>query len=138
MEPALRPGDYVLARKSGSSFLLGDIVIFPDPDRPDFELVKRVVGLPGATVALEAGRVLVDGDPLPEPWAEIDTADQGTWTVGSDEIFVLGDQRRRSSRDSRTLGPIAASAAGWTVRLRYRAFITSFCRTLAGRLPSSF
>jgi signal peptidase I len=119
MAPELLPGDYVIARKSGRSFLLGDVVIFTDPDRPGFELVKRVVGLPGVTVQLEAGHVVVDGDPVPEPWAEIDHDDHGTWKVGNDEIFVLGDQRTRSSRDSRAVGPIRVTAAEWTVRARY-------------------
>ena len=30
-------------------------------------------------------------------------------TLGEDEVFVLGDQRRLSSSDSRTLGPVSAT-----------------------------
>jgi signal peptidase I len=119
MEPALRPGDYVVARSSRGSFLLGDVVIYPHPERPGFELVKRVVGLPGATVEIDGGRVFIDGAPLPEPWAVPDPTDTGRWRVRADEIFVMGDQRRRSSWDSRQIGPIAVGQAQWTLRARY-------------------
>ncbi len=119
MGPALLPGDYVLARRSGATFLLGDIVIYPHPSQPDLELVKRVVGLPGTTVTIDRGTTMIDGAVLPEPWAEPDPADDGVWHVARDEIFVMGDQRRRSSGDSRRVGPLPVSQVPWTVRARY-------------------
>ena len=49
----------------------GDIVVFRRPpleqaDYPD--LVKRVIGLPGDTIAPVGGRVTINGKPLAEPW----------------------------------------------------------------------
>ncbi|MGH3192564.1 MAG: nickel-type superoxide dismutase maturation protease, partial [Streptosporangiaceae bacterium] len=40
MEPALRPGDWLLARRT-ARIRPGQIVVARHPDRPDFLLVKR-------------------------------------------------------------------------------------------------
>lgn len=46
MEPALRPGDYLVAHR-GRRPLVGDVVVFPHPDREALWLVKRVKALAG-------------------------------------------------------------------------------------------
>src|SRR5205807_1114795 len=38
----------------------GDVVVFQTSSPPDTELVKRIIGLPGESVRIEAGKVLVD------------------------------------------------------------------------------
>lgn len=119
MEPALRPGDFVIAARVDDPPLLGDIVVYPHPQRSGFELVKRVIGLPGDVVAICGDRVLVNDAVLPEPWAAPPTNPDGSWQLGWDEIFVLGDQRRRSADDSRSLGPIPMHDAAWVLRFRY-------------------
>lgn len=44
----------------------GDVVVFEHPKQPSVVMVKRVVGLPGDTVAVDsAGRLALNGTPLP-------------------------------------------------------------------------
>lgn len=83
MEPTLRVGDFLLVDKQsygpagGLDRLLlpptrvrrGDLVVFHYPVDPRLHLVKRVVGLPGDRIRLRGGRVLVNGQPLSEPYA---------------------------------------------------------------------
>lgn len=47
----------------GSTPDRGDIVVFEGPEGVD--VVKRVIGLPGDTVAVEDGRVILNGKPVP-------------------------------------------------------------------------
>ena len=49
----------------------GEIVTFRTADDPPLYLVKRVLGLPGETVAIERGVVQINGQPLPEPYARM-------------------------------------------------------------------
>lgn len=42
----------------------GDIVVFRPPGQEDVDFVKRVIGLPGDTIAVEGGRVTLNGTPL--------------------------------------------------------------------------
>jgi signal peptidase I len=64
MAPTILPGDRVLAVRDVHPVRRGDLVVFPRPDRPERLLVKRVVGLPGETVTVRAGQVLIDGEPV--------------------------------------------------------------------------
>ena len=76
------------------------------------KVMKRVVGLPGETVAIEDGDIRIDGEPLPkpEPLSSIEYLDYGLVTDGDSVscgrgYFVLGD-RSADSEDSRFVGPI--------------------------------
>ena len=74
--------------------------------------VKRVVGLPGETIAIEEGVVVIDGLPLEEPFLEEKRRGRRTMeprTLGDGEYFVMGDNRV-SSNDSRSIGPIGRRA----------------------------
>ena len=56
--------------------------------------VKRIVGLPGERVAIAAGVVLIDGEPLLEPHVLYKTMwNMDEVTVGPDEYFLIGDNR---------------------------------------------
>jgi signal peptidase I len=56
--------------------------------------MKRVVGLPGETVAFHQGYLYINGKPLDEPYLEL----RGYWDhepeqVGPDQYYVVGDNR---------------------------------------------
>lgn len=119
MRPALEPGDWVIAHRLHHAPSRGDVVVFEHEERPGISLVKRVIGLPGETVEVARGQVHIDGTVLPEPWASGFTVPDSLTTVPAGMVFVLGDHRVAAGGDSRTLGPIAASAITWRVMARY-------------------
>lgn len=119
MEPALHPGDYVIAQPRRSPPTRGEIVIFDHPDVPGFELVKRVICLPGEHVVISGGQVHCSGATVAEPWANGPTLPDGSWRLGPDEVFALGDNRAASAADSRTLGPLNLGTVKWRVVARY-------------------
>ena len=117
MSPALLPDDYVLAIKNKEPLSRGDIVIFKNHEK-NIDVVKRIIGLPGETVGSENGRVLINDIEIDDIWAKTLTDDFIPQTLGDEEVFVLGDQRRLSSSDSRTLGPIPIQEC-WKLKYRY-------------------
>ncbi|HWR15525.1 MAG TPA: signal peptidase I [Terriglobales bacterium] len=81
MENTLLIGDYLLVDKvqyAGSSvlgFMLpyraiqrGDIIVFRYPVRPAQHFVKRVIGIPGDRVRISNKQVIVNGEPIAEPY----------------------------------------------------------------------
>jgi signal peptidase I len=123
MEPSLHTSERVIVDRV--SMLLdgpsrGDVVVLDSPSNSDL-LIKRVVGLPNEIITLRAGRVYVNGDLLAEPYvAEFCTvsACDGTWVLGPDEYFVLGDNRNHSY-DSHSFGPVPVAAINGIARVRY-------------------
>jgi signal peptidase I len=95
------------------------MVIFSRPGSPGFDLVKRVIGLPGETIVISNGQVHANDAIVAEPWADGPTLPDGEWQLAGDEVFVLGDNRAVSSADSRTIGPVPLAAVGWEVVARY-------------------
>jgi signal peptidase I len=90
----------------------------PDPSG-DLEVVKRVVGLPGERVRLEAGRLEVDGQAVPEPYlAGPPGAGDLDLALGPAQYLVLGDHRAAST-DGRDFGPVGADALVGRVRFAY-------------------
>ena len=132
--PAIEVDDRVMVNKL--AYRVGeperyDIVVFRDPREPEIEesvpeavirsvleaigvrtrgrddLIKRVIGLPGETVEIRDSRILVDGAPIEDPYlGNGHMADEGPFTVGEEEVFVMGDNRN-ASFDSRRFGPVA-------------------------------
>jgi signal peptidase I len=94
----------------------GDIIVFKFPEDPERDFIKRVIGLPGETVALRNKRVLINDKPLDEPYvhylippgeeSEFDTdvrVQYGPVTVPEGHYFMMGDNRD-NSQDSRYWG----------------------------------
>ena len=84
-----------------------DVVVFKFPTEPETDYIKRVIALPGETVEVKDGHVLVDGEPIDEiyvnPTYRKGRNDFERTTVPPDSYFVMGDHRDRSS-DSRIWG----------------------------------
>jgi signal peptidase I len=89
----------------------GDIVVFRYPRDPSKSFIKRVVGLAGDRIQIDAGRVFVNGKLLEEDYVPRAFEDQRSYpevTVPADSYFVLGDHRSLSN-DSRDFGPVNQS-----------------------------
>lgn len=115
MEPNFHNGEYLVIDQLSYRFRdpqRGDVVVFRYPlDESQF-FIKRVVGLPGDDIHVGEGRVTIsngtykNGVELNESRylsPEVRTGGQFDAHLGSDEYFVLGDNRPASS-DSRTWG----------------------------------
>ena len=125
MEPAFRHGDHLLIDRLSYGRCppgRGDAVVLYHPPQQGLGYIKRIVGLPGETLRLEAEGVMIDevrlveaagaGSPLPAEHHGLE------WTLTDDQYFVLGD-RRDDSWDSRRFGPIERSQIVGKVLLRY-------------------
>jgi len=89
----------------------GDIVVFWYPLDPSKSYVKRIIALPGETVKITGGRVLINGRELREDYLRTDYRDSQSLPavrVETDHYFVMGDHRT-SSNDSRAWGTVARS-----------------------------
>lgn len=148
MEETLMVGDFLVADRAAvgtripgtqiripgySSIKRGDVLVFDPPHEPDLKLVKRLVGMPGDTLSMSDGLLMINGksqiegyvkhvDPSTDeyhPWMswQLDhlvesiertsyrpTRDNwGPLVVPSGRYFMLGDNRH-SSLDSRYWG----------------------------------
>ena len=133
MEPTLHSGQYLLINKvgyaradgtplttvvkqdpsTGSSYLFGgpnrgDIIVFRSPVQPDKDFIKRVIGVPGDTVEVRGGQVVVNDQPIEEPYIR----DRSPYLVPRQVVppghyYVLGDNRPNSS-DSHVWGLVPA------------------------------
>jgi signal peptidase I len=89
----------------------GDVVVFRYPRDPSKSYIKRVVGVAGDRIRIEAGQVYVNDQPLTEdyvPSAYIDMRSYPEIVVPTNSYFVLGDHRSMSN-DSRDFGPVNQS-----------------------------
>lgn len=103
MEPTIQIGDRVWTDKLFLRFNpieRGDIVVFdpPPPVVSEYPYIKRVIGLPGETVEIREGQVLVNGEPLTEPYiAEAPRYQFGPVEIPEGQYLVLGDNRNWSN-----------------------------------------
>jgi signal peptidase I len=105
MEPTLEINDRLIVDKVGYHFVTpqrGDIVVF-NPTKAledqDFHeaLIKRIIGLPGDSVEVKDGKVVVNGHPLGENYIQAPPNYRyGPQKVPDGSYLVLGDNRNNS------------------------------------------
>lgn len=105
MLPTLEINDRLIIEKITYLFhdpQRGDIIVFMPPEKlgeSSFKdaFIKRVIGLPGETIEVINGKVLINGNPLPENYIESPPDYQwGPETVPPNSFLVLGDNRNNS------------------------------------------
>ena len=105
MYPTLKHGEIMIVSKLDYTFggdpERFDVVICHYPNRGKTNFVKRVVGLPGDTVEIRDGYLIVNGVIYAEKFLhERPVDDFGPVTVPEGQYFVMGDNRNNSN-DSR-------------------------------------
>jgi signal peptidase I len=109
----------------------GDIIVFRDPYNPERKLIKRIIGLPGESVEVQNGQVLVNQMPLDEPYiADLGRYNQALTPIPDGQYYVLGDNRNNSS-DSHTWGLLEET------KIVGKALLTYWPPELWGLLPQT-
>lgn len=145
MEPTFYSGEYILTSKITYKFRpiqRGDVVVFQSPKNPDIDYIKRIIALPGDTIMLKEGEVYINDFITDEQYISAKSSlwDSGYMKEGlpiqipKDEIFVMGDNRPRSS-DSREFGPVHIDTIIGQVFFRY--FPTSKIGFIPNPIPKS-
>jgi signal peptidase I len=119
MEPNYHNGEYLLVDEI--SYRLqppqrGDVVVFHPPDAADVYYIKRIVGLPGETIQITDGQIVISNHANPQGiflnesgyliGASASASEFTKVTLKENEYFVIGDNRD-NSRDSRRIGPVS-------------------------------
>jgi signal peptidase I len=126
MHPTFENLDYLIVDEISYRFespQRGDVIVVRYPLDPSVFYIKRIIGLPGETVAINHGVVTItepDGDMLTlnEPYISAEDATYSeTVTLSPGDYFVMGDNRPNSS-DSRVWGPLPAKDIVGRVFLR--------------------
>lgn len=135
MRPTLEPGDTIFVSKWGywgnrpPAPARGDVVVFSPVTENRRDYIKRVIGIPGDTVQLKGGHVLLNGEPLaaevttgaaetakkagcasekfpgghpfPVCWEPPVIDDFGPEKVPEGDVFLVGDLRSQGPNDTK-------------------------------------
>ena len=108
MAPLLEDGELVLVDRLAYLKLpprRGDVVLVRgQPNTGPHLLLKRIVGLPGESVAVARDRLLIDGRPL-DLGRPVIGSSPGSWALGRDALFLLSENLAVGT-DSRHTGPV--------------------------------
>lgn len=101
MNPTFTHGNFLFATRNyfTSEYDTGDIVVFNSPALGK-ALIKRVIGTPGDTVKIEAGKVYINGKEINEPYINNEPLETLEIIVAENTYFLMGDNRQ-DSLDSR-------------------------------------
>jgi signal peptidase I len=145
MEPNFEDGEYLVVSEFGykqtnvgfsdsASFEVmpfktvsrQDVLVFRFPKNPKEFFIKRVIGLPGESVEIVRGKVIIYNAENPKGFVldesaylspAVVTQDMPRMEVPEGHYFMMGDNRM-FSYDSRAIGPIAADKIIGRVLLR--------------------
>ena len=123
MEPNLRDGDRLMIQTMVGELKRGDIAAFRYPKDTTKSFIKRIVGLPGETISIDAsGVVYINNTELREPYLSPDWNRSPRQfvktTLAAGEYYVMGDTRDVSN-DSRSFGPVERKLIYGKVMWRY-------------------
>lgn len=129
MFPNFHDGDYIITDKV--SYRLGppqrgDIVVFKNPLNESQHFIKRVMGLPGETIKVQAGHLYINNKLVDEPYLKSGViTNQGSFlkegvnvTIPEGSYAVIGDNRQFSS-DTREWGLLPKEKIIGKVLIRY-------------------
>ena len=114
MEPTFEDRQYLIVDELSYRFESperSDVIVFRFPKDESRYLIKRIVGLPGETVAIEGNQIAIttkagERVALEEPYVVREgNGNAMTVVLEPDQYFVMGDNRPASS-DSRMWGPL--------------------------------
>lgn len=145
MEPNFEDGEYLIIEELGfkqtavgisdwnwftvkpfQELKRGDIVVFHPPLNDETFYIKRVIGLPGETIRIHNNTITIVNAEFPDGLLlnesaylspTVSTAGERTVILGSNEYYVLGDNRG-VSQDSRSFGPIGKDRVSGKVIFR--------------------
>lgn len=115
MEPTLKDGDIMILNEIGyhlNGVKRFDIVVVKK-DNDNDRIIKRVIGLPGETVAFKDNKLFINGEVVEENFSHdvthnFDLSEIDETIIPDDYYFVVGDNRG-NSKDSRIIGLINKS-----------------------------
>lgn len=113
MYPTLRNGEILLLEKYQKNYQRNDIVVVKYQDE---KIIKRIIGLPGDTIEYKSNVLYINEKAVNDLIPNI-TDDFSKITLGINEYFVMGDNRR-DSLDSRFIGPVNKKDIQGTTNIR--------------------
>lgn len=140
MEPNFEDREYLIVDEISFRFReprRGEPIVFRFPRDPRQFFIKRIIGLPGERVEIRQGRVWIFNQESPEGMRLDEfyldpphrpTRPDGTYSLSTDQYFVLGDNRDFSS-DSRSWGLLEVD------RIVGRAFFRAWPARRFGPVP---
>ena len=114
MYPTFQDGNYLIVDQISYRFEepnRGDVIVFRFPKDKKKFFIKRIIGLPNESIKIDGSKVTImndnfpDGFDLNEPYVKNLAFNNITVVLGSNEFFVMGDNRSASS-DSRSWGNV--------------------------------
>lgn len=114
MVPTLQVDDLLIV-KMGAKPKRGDIILFYPHADDDEQYVKRLIAVGGDTISIHNGQVILNGEPLDEPYLNAGLADvewpegegpateMADYTIPAGYFWAMGDNRN-NSLDSRYYG----------------------------------
>lgn len=145
MEPNFEDGEYLIVNELGyketdlnifnnhlftiepfKELVRGDAIVFRYPKNPSQFFIKRVIALPGETITIKDGKIIIANGENPAGFTldeseylspDVKTAGETMRTLKDNEYFVLGDNRG-ASHDSRSWGPLPENMVIGKVLLR--------------------
>ena len=119
MEPNFHDYEYLIIDEISYRFnqpQRGEVVVVRNPNDRSQYFIKRIIGLPGETIDIKDGRIVIYNDDYPSGIeldesaylsSEVKTQGKDSMKLSSDEFYLLGDNRT-SSLDSRLFGPLTS------------------------------